>query len=435
MAAAAHSPVTLPSPTEDWLPGARAGRDAQMPAWLARAESRPSPSIDSVVVRGNGVSALTCAARLARSPEFGERVILAAERPIEQPKLINGCTLRARSLDYFAAAVGQSPQTLLDVLLGDLAPKARTTRQYFSMFRDSSRNYETIRMAEFMPERASLGAYTYGLRNSRLVGALAEFGDQIGLRWTDASETSLSDCRAAALGDTPFVVNGSHLPLEGAPQSTPPSAFVVAWQCTMKRTTADVLPEGGSLIAGIRQPDGIDIGVFYPFADPLSPDADAYGLFYRVVHPGPGHNKEEVIDTMRAHVMGVGASIGWELVDEETTAAGAQVPGFEWNDVENDLPDYFDLHRTFGAGLPIITGCGMARGALAGWLTAEALIHGEPPAPAVNRSLHRWRRLNRRFCAGMEDRTGLTSAVLGRFPALTLGMMADRPDVWAGVHG
>jgi hypothetical protein len=290
-------------------------------------------------------------------------------------------------------------------------------------------------MAEFMPNRGSSGAYAYGLRNSRLVAALAEFGDEVGLRWTDGSEASLADCRAAASGQSPLVVNASHLPLEGAPQSTPPSAFVVAWQCTMKRNAADVLPEGASLIAGIRQPDGMDIGVFYPFADPLTPDADTYGLFYRVVHPGAGYDKEEAIASMREHVLGVGASIGWELVDEESTAAGAQVPGFDWNDVETSSPDYFDLHRTFGAGLPIITGCGMARAGLAGWLTAESLLRGESPEPAVNRSLHRWRRLNRKFCAGMEDRSGLAAAVLSRFPARTIGFMADRPDVWASVHG
>jgi hypothetical protein len=35
----------------------------------------------------------------------------------------------------------------------------------------------------------------------------------------------------------------------------------------------------------------------------------------------------------------------------------------------------------------------------------------------------------------MEDRTGLAATVLGRFPARTIGIMADRPDVWASVHG
>jgi hypothetical protein len=35
----------------------------------------------------------------------------------------------------------------------------------------------------------------------------------------------------------------------------------------------------------------------------------------------------------------------------------------------------------------------------------------------------------------MEDRSGLAAAVLSRFPARTIGFMADRPDVWASVHG
>ncbi|MEO1934464.1 MAG: hypothetical protein ABGX04_06725 [Myxococcales bacterium] len=430
-----RSSQTAPACNEDWLAGARAGHDAEFPAWLDRQQNSEAPSFDSVVIRGSGVSALTCAARLARSSNLRGRVLVAGERPSESPKLINGCTLRARSLDYLAAAVGQSPERILDILLGDLAPQARSTRQFFSMFSDASRGYETIRLAEFMPQSASRGAYAYGLRNSRLVGGLTELTDELGLHWTDGKEVSLADCRAAGSGDSPFVVNGSHQPLEGAPQSTPPAAFVVAWQCTMKRRADSVLPVAGSMIAGIRQPAGIDIGVFYPFADPLTRDADAYGLFYRVVHPDSGYQKEDVIEEMRAHVLGVGASIGWELVDEDRAAAGAQVPGFAWSDVENTLPDYFDLHRTFGAGLPIITGCGMTRGALAGWLTAESLMRGEPPATPVNRSLHRWRRLNRGFCAGMEDRTGIAAALLNRFPARLVGLLADRRDVWASVHG
>ena len=65
--AAAQLVLDPPLPTEDWSRGARAGRDAVLPEWL-RADARVEQArFDSAVVRGNGVSALVCAARLARS--------------------------------------------------------------------------------------------------------------------------------------------------------------------------------------------------------------------------------------------------------------------------------------------------------------------------------------------------------------------------------
>jgi hypothetical protein len=432
MATAEIAPLR-PSSPEDWSREARAGRDADLPVWLRGAPAREQSRFDSAVVRGNGVSALVCAARLARSESFADRVVVASARGAESPKLINGCTLRARSLDYFAAALGTTRERVLDVLLGDGAARARTRSQHVSLFsRGGAGEFEPVRMREFMPRRGGASPLAYGTRNSRLVATLAELSDEVGLRWTAAPAASLAACRALAPGDAPIVINGSHLPLEGAPTSAPPRCFVIAWQCTMRRTPGARLPDESSLIAGVARKGGIDIGVFYPFADPLTPDADAYGLFYRVVHPGPDFSKEEAIAEMRETALGVGRAIGWEPVCEEQTAAGAQVPGFDWSDVEAPLEDYFDLHRTFGAGVPIITGCGMARAGLAGWVASEALLHGDAPAPLVNRSLRRWRSMNRTFCAGMEDGTGLAAAALARFPALIFKMGADKPDTWAG---
>jgi hypothetical protein len=421
----------------DWNRVAASGRDAKTPSWLLdanRSRALETPRFDSAVVRGNGVSALVCAARLGRSDAFKDRVVVASPRSPESPKLINGCTLRARSLDYYAAALQTSPDRILDVLLRGEVARAATRRQFFSMFtKQADGRFESVRMREFMPRRKQDPVFTYGTRNSRLVETLAELSDDAGLRWSDAPAGTLDECRALGAGDTPIVINGSHAPLEGTPKTAGPSCFVIAWQCTMKRGTGDRLPAEASLLAGVAQNDGVDIGVFYPFADPLTPEADAYGLFYRVVHPGPEFSKSDAIAEMRETVLGVSRQIGWEPVAEEATAAGAQVPGFAWDDVDAPVDDFFDLHRTFSAGVPIITGDGMARAGLAGWITAEALLRGEAPAPHVNESLKRWRRSNRLFCFGMEDRTGLSAAVLNRFPGQVVPLLADRPDMWAGV--
>ena len=64
----------------DWGDAARRGRDAWLPRWLAGAPTPGAARFDAAVVRGNGVSALTCAARLARSEAFAGRVVVAAVR-------------------------------------------------------------------------------------------------------------------------------------------------------------------------------------------------------------------------------------------------------------------------------------------------------------------------------------------------------------------
>lgn len=425
-----------PVPCEpDWTEPARRGRDTALPGWLHGREAADTARFDSAVVRGNGVSALTCAARLARSDAFRGRVVVASERPTEMPKLINGCTLRARSLDYFSAAFGVSPDAVLQEVFGGRAADAASHTQRFGLFRPTkSGRFETIRQADFMPRTKGRRVWAYGVRNSRLAGALATLLDGCGVTWSSTPTDSLDACRRAAPGERPIVIGGSHAPLEGAPKTAGPSCFVAAWQCTMRRRKDAPLPAHTSLVAAVRAGGGTDIGVFYPFLDPLTPDADMYGLFYRIVSPGEGFSKEKAIEDMRRTALGVGEQVGLEAVAEEATGAGALVPGFAWSDVPSELGDYFDLHRTFGAGIPIITGCGMTRAGLAGWVAAEALLRGEDPAAAVNGSLAGWRRINRIFSWGMTGpASGPMTALLGLAPGPVMRMTADRPDVWARV--
>ena len=71
------------------------GRDAALPSWIrAGAIPEERPRYDSVVIRGNGVGAMTLAGRLARSRSFAGKVVVAAPKPVESRKLVNGCTLR-----------------------------------------------------------------------------------------------------------------------------------------------------------------------------------------------------------------------------------------------------------------------------------------------------------------------------------------------------
>ena len=143
-------------------------------------------------------------------------------------------------------------------------------------------------------------------------------------------------------------------------------------------------------------------------------------------------NRNEIA-IMRTAVEGVAAAMGFDPVDPEETRGEAMVPCLPWRDVPSLRADWLDLHRIYSSCTPIITGDGMTRAALAGWVAAELILAGEDPAPATNRSLHRWRQTNRGFALGMTRLARLTAALVGRAPGPTLRLLRVSPDMWSGV--
>jgi hypothetical protein len=412
-----------------------AGRDAPLPAWLAGGEARPErPRFDSVVVRGNGIGALVCAARLARSDALRGRVHIAAPRPVESRRLVNGCTLRARSLDYFAAALGCDRDALLDELFGERRSAAEAHTQRAGMaFEEETGRFRLGRIGLFMGEAADGDVLAYGLRNGHLAGRLADRVAALGVRFDDDVPDTFEACRARADGDRTLVVNGSHLPVSDLPAAAAPDRFVVASQLTLRRRENGALPPDSSFVGMRRRAGALDTGVFYPFVDPLSPAADAYGIFYRVVWPGPDFRKADEISIMRRTVEGVADALGFDPVDADETRGEAMVPCLPWRDVPSSRPDWLDLHRTYSACTPIITGDGMTRAGLAGWVAAELILAGEDPVPATNLSLRRWRGTNRGFALAVTRLSRLTAAVVGHAPGRGLRFVGAAPDMWAGL--
>jgi len=412
-----------------------AGRDAQLPGWLAQGELRPErPRFDSVVIRGCGIGALVCAARLSRSESLRGRVRIAGSPQTGSRRLVNGCTLRARTLDYCGAALGTERDDLLGELFGARREGTGTHAQRVGRVTEvAPGKFEIGRTGVFMDRAGQGGVLAYGLRNSHLATTLAARVAALGVSFSDSVPESLDACRSLANGSHPLVINGSHLPVSDLPAPPAPKRFVVASQLTLRRRADADWPEHHSFLAGRLRRGALDFGVFYPFADPLTPAADFYGIFFRIVRPGPTFQKTDEIAIMRTAVEGVAAAMGFDPVDPEETRGEAMVPCLPWRDVPSVRADWLDLHRIYSSCTPIITGDGMTRAALAGWVAAELILAGEDPAPATNRSLHRWRQTNRGFALGMTRLARLTAALVGRAPGPTLRLLGVSPDMWAGV--
>lgn len=341
-----------------------AGRDAALPEWLgAEGNQTPvhaKPQYDSVVVLGGGIGALSVAARLARSPAFEGRVVIAGKPPEQNRRLIGGLTLRARSLDYFAACLGVPRQSILKRLYDGQEAEARSNRQIaarFSRARDGS--YEIGPTGEWMTRWDHNGrALAYGVRNSHLAGILHDFSQSLAITWSDAKPRSLGDCVDLAPGKRPFVIKAEPMPLPGAgPVPTAPARFVAAAQLPFSapyRVAKGVLPANTSIALARRRAGSMDGSVFYPLRDPLSPTARYYGIFYRIVKGGGALHRNAEIEIMKENFFGAAKAMGLEAVDPAETLGTALIPSSDWRPVNDLTPGFLDLNALANNGSPII---------------------------------------------------------------------------------
>ena len=409
-----------------------AGRDAELPTWLRDGASKPGSSHhDSAVIRGAGVGALVCAARLARGDAFAGRVTIAARRPVEDRRLVNGCTLRARTLDYIAAALGISRDSFVAALFGARAAAVATHEQAFAVGRETPPGGVALRPLTTWIEGSAERPLAYGLRNGHLVGRLVERAEALGVVFAGDVDASFDACRSVAAGDRPIVINGSHGAMADVPGAPQPERFVVASQMPMVRREDARLGAHEGFIGMHYRARGFDTGVYYPFHDPLTPRADFYGIFFRILRAPVA--KEDEVAAIRRVLAGFTDALGLDAVDAAETQADALVPCLPWRDVPTHRPDYLDLFRTYSACTPVITGDGMTRGALAGWVAAEAILAGEDPVAVTNRSLRGWRRTNRAFALLMDRLAPAVLPLMRYGPKSVMARAGSAPDTWAGV--
>jgi hypothetical protein len=423
------------------------GRDAYLPAWKGVAQTQGACAYDSVVISGNGIGAAVLAARLNRSPEFAGRVVIAAPPVAESRRLINGVTLRARSIDYYAAALGVDRADVLREMYGDDWTQAITYRQQATLCDVEGDNYSFRKPTTWMTsenvrkDRSTREPLAYGVRNSRLAGALIALAKKAGVTHIEEEVNDWAALRALATGSRPLIVNAKPKPLENAEtiwQAPAPKEFVLASQITFTdnaRPTKGVLDKHDAFCAFIHRDRGLDMSVLYPFQDPLSPDARYYGIFYRVAKAG-SFDKAYEYETLTNEIVGVGKELGLEPHDLDETMGQAAVPCSGWRGLRNRQKDTLDLSYIYNGGAPIITGDGMVRSAVAATAAAEALLCGRDPVPEMNKALNRYRFLNWSQCRMMTNFPASAAKLIGVRPNWALagpGLSRDL-DMWAGAY-
>lgn len=418
-----------------------AGRDARLPDWVV--SGRPiveRPRYDSVIVVGAGIGGLCLAARLARSPAFAGRVTIVGKPPEQNPRLIGGLTLRARSLDYFAACLGIPRADLIEHLYGPHKAEVASNRQIAARFnRDREGRYEIGPTGEWMSRWDHDGrVLSYGVRNSHMSGAIYDFMAGLDIAWHSTKPASLDDCRGLARGSKPFVVVTEPMALPGAGGIPPnPKKFVVAAQLPFadpQRRSRRVLPDNTSMLCGRRRNGSLDASVWYPLRDPLSPDARYYGIFYKVVRGGVDLHRNAEIEVMKDNLLGVSAALGLEPVSPADTMGTAMIPCSDWRAIHEHTEGYLDLAKLANAGTPIICGDGMLRAGLAAYVAGEALIAGVEPQAHLNRAMRGWKWRNWLVYQAVGPSSWAGDASLRWFPGMGLNLIQNFGETWAGVE-
>ena len=418
-----------------------AGRDADLPEWLVSGRQvAERPRYDSAVIIGNGINALSVAARLARSQSFAGRVVLVGRPGEQQRRLIGGLTLRARALDYFAACLGVSRGLILERLYEGRHGEAASYAQKVARFtRREDGSYELGRIGEWMTRWRHQGrVLAYGVRNSHLAGVLHELMAGLDYRWEDAKPGSMTDCLDLAPGDNPIVINTKPAPLLGVGHSfRKPSQYVVAAQLPFanpRQAEKGLLPHNSSLFCARRRRGRLAASVWYPMIDPLSPSARYYSVFYRVVRAGTELHKNAEIETLKNHLLGIADTLGFEAVDPEATMGTAMVPCSPTRPDREIAPNYLHLARFHNSGTPIIAGDGMARAGLTGYVAAEALLAGVEPRDYLERAHAAWARRNRLAHYMFNELSWITDPALKWTPGRALNLIQDFGETWAGLE-
>ena len=369
-----------------------ATRTAHIGKLVDRAVGRGSrPHYDSVVIVGAGFTASVMAARLARSEQFHGKVVLAGPRTEESRRLKDGATLRGHGADYICYALGVPHYAYVDALYGDILDgRGVGTRNQVTMaWKGSSGAYEFGRVASFQGGQTGFPRpLFYGARNSRIQAAIYELMNLDGVIASPDAVVTLDDAFSLAPGKRPLIVNASHN--SGLLRAEAPK---VDWATSAVQAPMKVRPSGlrtaetnAALVATARRGRRVDVGLFNPFGDPLSPDSTFYGIIVGQVSNRAGYDKKQELDTITEQLYEMADALGMDVDDADETLFAGMIPGAPWKAPKSN-PGTLELQLIAHQGVSATFSDGMSSGAAAAVAAAEAVIRGVDPDPAARRAV------------------------------------------------
>lgn len=348
------------------------------------------PYYDSVVIVGAGFSASLMAARLARSEQFHGKVVLAGPRTEESRRMKDGATLRGHGTDYICYALDVPQNAYVDALYGGIVDgRGIGTRNQVTMATKGPNGYEFGPIASFQGGKKGFGRpLFYGARNSRMQGAIYEMMNRDGVVEVPSTVSSLDEAFSLAPGRRPLIVNASHNSslLSGrAPE--------VDWATSAVQAPLKVRPGGfktvetnASLVATVRRRNKVDVGLFNPYGDPLSPNSTFYGIIVGQVSKRAGYDKHQELDEITEELYDVAGALGMDVDDAEETLFAGMIPGAPWK-APQSVPGTLELQLIAHQGVSATFSDGMTTGASAAVAAAEAVIRGLDPDRAARRAV------------------------------------------------
>lgn len=424
------------------------GKDCRFPKWMGDA-SGEACEVDEIILNSTGISALTLAGRCAQSDRFANSVHVYGKPVEENRRLAAGVTLRSRTLDYYSAAMGVSRDEILGRLYVCDPNDAATLDQRCAVAEGNpDRGFTFRKLACWMDAtkprkgRSPNQPLAFGIRYSRLNRVLQDLAAEAGVQLHAEPAMDIKALQSSATGSNPLFINGTPMPVKDAAimhPTDPPTRCVVAVQMPMRATRLQergILEPHSGFATWVHRDGGLDMGVYNPFRDDRSPDATFYGIFYRIV-PGPKDlDKDAEFDILERTLYGVSDALGLEPVDPEETAGRAAVPISPWKGTVNRHQGVLDISRLANAGAPIITGDGMTRAAVAGFVGAEAVLSGRDPVAAANQALGGYRQINWELSQIMTTLAGFSAFTLSHFPKTMLlrNSFTYGRDMWAAAY-
>ncbi len=352
-----------------------------------------STNYDSVVIVGDeGITTGIFAARLARDPKFAGKVTIAGGRVSQDPMLRNGVSLRGSAADYIIHALDSDLATFMETASPGRTPIA--TRQTVCMAAPRPDGYELSRVGPWQNHSGrSERPIVIGFRNSATVAAITSLSADV-IR-VDESPTDIASARNLANGNNPLVVDATKAGLIAGRDKAPGWGIAVAQAPFTRTSGVGPLEEETTLAPLVYREGRVDVGYYTPFADPLSPEANWYGILARPVRVHDEKaGREHELASLRKELLGIADACGLTGVNLDETLGAAWVPAPSWKAPKPSANGVFDIRRACTPGIAAYYADGMAGAAIAGVSAAEAIIRGKDPLQVANAALHPFRRWN-----------------------------------------